>query len=119
MLQNPKIQLEGTAIISNCEALRHACLTFQDNAGRTYVISGDPVEFRPLSTPVGGPIVVDRSMLLEPSEEMRGRDDTSIQKRGAVERVLENQDPTEVWGGYKGENYTSSSGRLIVSIEPG
>jgi len=24
----------------------------------------------------------------------------------------------EVWGGYKGENYTSSSGRLIVSIEP-
>ena len=119
MLLNPKIQLEGKVVISNCEALRHACLTFQDNAGRIHAISGDPEGGRPLSTPVGGPIVVDRSMLLEPSEEMRGRDDTSIQKRGAVERVLENQDPTEVWGGYKGENYTSSSGRLIVSIEPG
>ena len=118
MLLNPKIQLEGKVVISNCEALRHACLTFQDNAGRIHAISGDPVGFRPRSTPVGGLIVVERSMLLERSEDMKGRDDTSIQKRGAVERVLENQDPTEVWGGYKGENYTSSSGRLIVSIEP-
>ena len=118
MLLNPKIQLEGKVVISNCEALRHACLTFQDNAGRIHAISGDPEEFGPLSTPVGRLIVAERSMLLEPSEDMRGRDDTPIQKRGAVELVLENQDPTEVWGGYKGENYTSSSGRLIVSIEP-